>query len=135
MTSTSTHGTGRDTVAHMQQRWMSAFDRADWEALEQLYTPDALLFGGKPDLYCGPGGVLAYFGALAAGGSATFGETTILASSSSLILTAGFVTFQREAIARPHRMSWTLLKDFQGWRIASHHASPRTDPVGKVAAL
>ena len=114
-----------ELAVHVQQQWTKAFNAGDVAAIEALYTPDALLFGGKPDLYAGPGGVKSYFSVLAPGATAAFGATTVTRASPEVILTAGQVLFRRDGVDRPHRMSWTLVALSTQWLIASHHASPR----------
>lgn len=112
-------------LAEMQTRWSGAFNSEKWADLAALYLDDAQLFGGRPDLYVGASGVLAYFQTLKPGAHATFqpGASAVRAAAGCIIV-AGIVDFRREGRERLHRMSWTLVATSDGWRIASHHASP-----------
>jgi len=119
-----------DIVAHMQRRWAEAFARADADALASLYTGDALFFGSMPDLYLQRSGVRRYFETLPKGyEGAAFGETQTVKINPNLIVSAGFVTFTGERAGARfcllYRMSWTLTRSGEDWRIASHHASPK----------
>src|SRR5438270_13950341 len=117
-----------DIVAQMQRRWAEAFARADADALASLYAGDALFFGSMPDLYLQRSGVRRYFATLPKGyEGAAFGETHALEIGSGLIVSAGFVTFtgerEGERFSLLYRMSWTLVRSGQDWRIGSHHGS------------
>jgi uncharacterized protein (TIGR02246 family) len=117
-------------VAQIQRRWAAAFARADADALASLYIEDALFFGSMPDLYCGRSGVRQYFETLAKGyEGAAFADTHTVEISPDLIVSAGFVTFtgerDGERFSLLYRMSWTLVRSGEQWRIASHHASPK----------
>ncbi|HEX3180253.1 MAG TPA: nuclear transport factor 2 family protein [Beijerinckiaceae bacterium] len=117
-------------VAQIQCRWAAAFARADADALASLYIEDALFFGSMPDLYCGRSGVRQYFETLAKGyEGAAFADTHTVEISPDLIVSAGFVTFtgerDGERFSLLYRMSWTLVRSGEQWRIASHHASPK----------
>jgi ketosteroid isomerase-like protein len=115
-----------DTVVQMQRRWADAFARADADALASLYTEDALFFGSMPHLYLQKSGVRRYFATLPKGyEGAAFGETQAIDIGRDLIVSAGFVTFTGERFSLLYRMSWTLMRSREGWRIASHHASPK----------
>jgi uncharacterized protein (TIGR02246 family) len=117
-------------VAQIQRRWAAAFARADADALASLYIEGALFFGSMPDLYCDGSGVRQYFETLAKGyEGAAFADTHTVEISPDLIVSAGFVTFtgerDGERFSLLYRMSWTLVRSGEQWRIASHHASPK----------
>jgi uncharacterized protein (TIGR02246 family) len=119
-----------DVVAQIQRRWSDAFARADIDALASLYTNDALFFGSKPDLYVGRIGVRRYFETLAKGyEAAAFADTSCIELARDLIAAAGFVRFtgerDGERFAILYRVSWTLIRTGDDWKIASHHASPK----------
>jgi uncharacterized protein (TIGR02246 family) len=119
-----------DIVAQVQRRWSEAFARADIDALALLYTSDALFFGSMPDLYLGQSGVRRYFETLAKGyEAAAFADTQTVEMAPGIITCAGFVTFTGERGGKRFsflfRMSWTLIRTIEDWRIASHHASPK----------
>jgi uncharacterized protein (TIGR02246 family) len=113
----------------LQQRWSAAFGQRDWTALASLYTDDAQLFGGKPDLFTKRDGVLRYFEAMPAGApmTATFGAQHVVHLAPGVIVSAGKIAFRHAgALAEPRPYRITLVLAFQDgqWRIASHHASP-----------
>jgi uncharacterized protein (TIGR02246 family) len=123
--------TPADDVAAVEAKWSSAFAKWDLDALAALYTKDALLFGTAPDLYAGQTGVKEYFAKLPTGvfKAATFSDQHVVRLSSGVITTAGFVTFTREVNGQtsqlPFRISLTLVRQGNAWKIASHHASPK----------
>jgi uncharacterized protein (TIGR02246 family) len=121
---------GELVVAQIQRRWSDAFARADVGALASLYAKDALFFGSQPDLYVGESGVRDYFATLPKGyEGAAFADTRSVGLAPDLIASAGFVTFtgerEGERFFLLYRMSWTLVRSGEEWRIASHHASPK----------
>lgn len=114
----------------LQALWADAFGRQDWTSLAALYTDDAQLFGGKPDLFTSREGVLRYFEAMPPGTALTaeFGAQHVVQVGPDVIVSAGDVAFRRaDALAEPRRHRVTLVLANRGgeWRIASHHASPK----------
>jgi ketosteroid isomerase-like protein len=119
-----------DVVARLQRRWSDAFARADIDALASLYTNDALFFGSMPDLYLQRSGVRRYFETLPKGyEAAAFADSPCIELAPDLIASAGFVRFtgerDGERFSILYRMSWTLIRTGDDWKIASHHASPK----------
>ncbi|MGI4815637.1 MAG: YybH family protein [Janthinobacterium lividum] len=107
-------------------RWADAFNHRDWPSLTALYSDDAQLFGGKPALYAGMERVKEYFSVLSEGLSVSFDEPALLEPVADVIVLATTANFVSQQVARPHRLSWVLVRRAEGWRIVSHHASPRS---------
>jgi uncharacterized protein (TIGR02246 family) len=113
----------------LQTHWAAAFGQRDWKLLAALYTDDAQLFGGKPELFTSREGVRRYFEAMPPVGLvAEFGSQHVVQAGHDAIVSAGDVTFRRTVPAaepRPHRITMVLVRRDGQWRIASHHASPK----------
>ena len=124
-----TEGQAAQVVADLRARWVAAFHKADWQAMQSLYTSDAQLFGGKQSLYLGHGGVLRYFSTipLTAQLSASFDLPHVIAPTADTLVAAGFVQFGRDdgTPARTFRMTQMLVRRAGLWLICSHHASPK----------
>ena len=122
--------TPNDLVNELQLQWVRSFNARDIEGLVSLYSREACLFGGKPELSFALSGVCAYFSALPPFGlRAEFGENTVVKLSATVINSAGFVTFARaeptsSEIPVRYRLTLTLLEEDGIWKIACHHASP-----------
>jgi uncharacterized protein (TIGR02246 family) len=123
--------TSFDIAISLQQRWQAAFNARDIAAIVALYSEDACLFGGKPDLSVGRPAIQAYFNALPPVRlQAEFGEQTIVQLTPSVIMSAGFITFARitdpPTKPVPFRITLTIVDIGGAWQIASHHASQVT---------
>ena len=122
--------TPADIVSALQQRWISAFNQRDVEGLVALYSEESCLFGGKPDLSINRSGIRTYFNALPPVRlRAEFGEQSVVRLAPTVIMSAGFMTFQRldtdpPATPTPFRITLTVVDTGATWKIASHHASP-----------
>mgnify|MGYP003342631553 CR=1 FL=1 len=113
-------------VNEIQAAWAAAFRARDFEAMASLYTQTALFFGSTAALYCGRGGVKTYFATLRH--DITLDEFERFESIElrrDLIIAAGYWRFTFGTETRPYRLSWTIVRDGDAWKIASHHASPR----------
>ena len=119
-----------DIVSALQKRWILAFDLRDVEGLVALYSEESCLFGGKPDLSLNRPGIRNYFNALPPVRlRAEFGEQTVVRLAPTVIVSAGFMTFERldadpPAAPTPFRITLTVVDTGSDWKIASHHASP-----------
>jgi uncharacterized protein (TIGR02246 family) len=119
-----------DIVTALQQRWIAAFNQRDVEGLVALYSDESCLFGGKPDLSINRSGIRTYFNALPPVRlRAEFGEQSVVRLAPTVIMSAGFMTFQRldtdpPATPTPFRITLTVVDTGAAWKIASHHASP-----------
>jgi uncharacterized protein (TIGR02246 family) len=119
-----------DIVSALQQRWIAAFNQRDVEGMVALYSEQSCLFGGKPDLSIDRPGIRNYFNALPPVRlRAEFGEQTVVRLAPTVIMSAGFMTFERldtdpPAVPTPFRIMLTVVDTGVGWKIAGHHASP-----------
>ena len=113
----------------LQALWADAFGRQEWELLASLYTDDAQLFGGTPDLFTSREGVRQYFEAMPPGAALTaeFGAQHVVQVAPDVIVSAGDVTFRRAGALelRQHRITLVITNRGGQWRIASHHASAK----------
>lgn len=118
-----------DISGKLQALWADAFGRQEWELLASLYTDDAQLFGGKPDLVTSREGVRRYFEAMPPGAALTakFGAQHVVQIAPDVIVSAGDVAFRRAGALelRQHRITLVIANRGGQWRIASHHASPK----------
>jgi len=118
-----------DISGELQALWADAFGRQEWEFLASLYTDDAQLFGGKPDLFTSREGVRRYFEAMPPGAALTakFGAQHVVQIAPDVIVSAGDVAFRRAGALEPrqHRITLVIANRAGQWRIASHHASPK----------
>jgi ketosteroid isomerase-like protein len=117
-----------NTIADELSKWSDAFARNDWNALIQLYSRNALLFGSAPQLYHGEG-IKSYFNALPplSGAKASFSGVKVVPIGSNLINVAGLVSFS--VPTRPEDLSFriTLVYVIEegAWKIISHHVSQK----------
>lgn len=117
-----------NTIAQELSRWSDAFARNDWNALTQLYSRHALLFGSAPQLYHGEG-IKSYFNALPplSGAKASFSGVKVVPIGSTLINVAGIVSFS--VPSRPDNLAFriTLVYVIEdgAWKIVSHHVSQK----------
>lgn len=124
----ATTAPANDIARQVLSQWRAAFNRADWAALNQLYTAQAQLFGGKPALYAGSARILEYFSVLEAGYSVSFDEPAVVQPLSDVVTLATTAHFVRSGEPLPYRLSFTLVRVAAAWLIAAHHASPRAAP-------
>jgi len=119
-----------DIVSRVEQNWVRCFDERDIEGLSQLYSREACLFGGKPELFHRREGVRTYFGLLAhLPLRAEFGERTVVQLSPTVISSNGYMTFcildaEPSQSTHPYRITLILVEEDGDWKIAGHHASP-----------
>ena len=118
-----------DVVTAIIQKWSTAFNRLDAAALAALYANNAFFYGSKSLLYRGRDDVAAYFNALPRWTSPAvqFDVATALVSP-DVINVAGTASFVVEEGAEPLlvKITWVLVQQEGGWKIASHHVSSRT---------
>lgn len=98
-----------------------------------LYDQRAIFFGSKAEIYVGQSGVARYFQGVPPGYviDAKFSERVVSQLTEGVIISGGYVTFR---LSRPEgpvdevfRITFTLVKTSEGWKIAQHHASPRVE--------
>ena len=117
-----------NAIADELSKWSDAFARSDWNALTQLYSRNALLYGSAPQLYHGEG-IKSYFNALPllSGATASFSSVKVVPIGSTLINVAGIVSFnvptRREPLA--FRITLVYMIEEGAWKIINHHVSQK----------
>lgn len=114
------------TIESVHAQWVTAYNTHDLDLHVALYTEDATLFGGRPDLMFGHEGIRAYF--------SQFGEQDrvnafpaphVVMIRDDIAALSGYVDFFDNGQIVPYRMTWLLVKQNGDWKIAQHHGSPR----------
>jgi ketosteroid isomerase-like protein len=119
-------------VSGIIEKWSTAFNKLDAEALASLYSKSAFFFGSNPSLYRGNGnhGVVAYFNALPRWSSPTVQFTDVVTAEvrPDLINFAGIASFVVGDDAPPLsvKITWVIAREDDDWKIVSHHVSSRT---------
>jgi ketosteroid isomerase-like protein len=116
-------------VANTERVWADRLTRGA-QSMSELYVDDAIFFGAKPTLFHGREQIDRYFAAVPKDYvlAARFSERGVTQLSENVIVSGAYVTFRysqplgAEAI---YRITLTLLRTQQGWKIAQHHASLR----------
>ncbi|MBR1252313.1 nuclear transport factor 2 family protein [Bradyrhizobium sp. AUGA SZCCT0240] len=115
-------------IAGELAKWSDAFAHNDWNALTQLYSLNALLYGSAPQLFHGEG-IKSYFNALPplSGAKASFSGVKVVPIGSTLINVAGIVSFsiptRLESLA--FRITLVYVIEEGAWKIISHHVSQK----------
>jgi uncharacterized protein (TIGR02246 family) len=119
-----------DTVSGIIEKWSTAFEKLDAEALASLYSKNAFFFGSNPTLYRGNEGVAAYFNALPRWSSPTVQFTDVMTAliSSDVINVAGTASFVVSEGTQPLsvKLTWVIAREDDNWKIISHHVSSMT---------
>jgi ketosteroid isomerase-like protein len=119
-----------DVVSGIIEKWSTAFGRLDADALSALYSKHAFFFGSNPRLYRGRDGVKAYFNGLPRWASPTvrFTDRATAQVNADLINFAATASFVVEEGAPPLsvKITWVIVREDGGWKIASHHVSSTT---------
>jgi ketosteroid isomerase-like protein len=122
-------GSADDIASDMMARWAETFSRFDPEAQASLYSRNAFFFGSNPTLYRGRDGVAAYFKGLPKWNSRAVRFTDVSAAQvgPDLINFAGVASFDVDGAPKLSvKITWTIVREDSGWKIASHHVSSRT---------
>jgi ketosteroid isomerase-like protein len=117
-------------VADLQKQWSVDFTNLDADALASHYSADATLFGSKPVLYVGREEITGYFRTMPSGlKGVRFDDQHVSQLGEGIIATSGFATFFREINGTvtefPYRITWVLVEGKDGWKISTHHFSPK----------
>jgi uncharacterized protein (TIGR02246 family) len=120
-------GVTDDIVSGIIEKWSAAFNKLDADALASLYSREAFFFGSNPKLYRGKEGVTAYFNALPRWRSPTvqFSDVVTAPVGPDVINFAGTASFDADdgALKLSVKISWVIVREDGGWKIASHHVS------------
>ena len=114
-------------VSDVQAKWAAAFSKLDTEGLCQLYSRHAFLFGSNPNLYRGKEGAKAYFSGLPRwdAPSVKFTDITTEAVSAGVVSMAGTANFAFDKDSLTVKITWVIVREDGGWKIASHHVSSK----------
>ena len=114
------------------ERWMTAFNSNDVDALVSLYAPGAILVGSTGlTLNEGREAIRGYFARLAkSGDKVVIGDRKIIVLDDNIAYATGFYEFSAVRDGQV-RKSWAgfsmvLVKHGNDWLIAHHHSSHRS---------
>ena len=122
-------------------RWVTAFNSNDVDALVSLYAPDAILLGSTGlTLKEGREGIRGYFARLAkSGDKVVIGDRKITVLDDNITYATGFYEFSavRNGDVKKSRagFSMVLVKHANDWLIAHHHSSQRSSPSPGLPSL
>jgi hypothetical protein len=115
-------------------RWVTAFNSNDVDALVSLYAPSAILLGST-DLTVKEGGeaIRGYFARLAkSGDKVVIGDRKIIGLDENVSYATGFYEFSAVRNGEVKKswagFSMVLVKLGNDWLIAHHHSSQRSSP-------
>lgn len=123
-----------DEVSAVVDRWSTAFNANDVDALINLYTPDAILVGSTGlARHEGRDAVRGYFARLAhSGDKVVIEDRKIVSLGDNIAYATGFYEFSamREGELKKSKAGFSMIFVKQGndWLIAHHHSSVRSSP-------
>jgi uncharacterized protein (TIGR02246 family) len=115
-------------------RWLTAFNSNDVDALVGLYAPDAILLGSTGlTLQEGTLAIRGYFARLAnSGDKVVIGDRKIIVLDDNVSYATGFYEFSAVRNGEVKKswagFSMVLVKHANDWLIANHHSSERSSP-------
>ena len=115
-------------------RWATAFNSNDVDAVVSLYAPDAILLGSAGlTLKEGSEAIRGYFARLAkSGDKVVIGDRKIIVLDDNVSYATGFYEFSavRNGEVKKSRagFSMVLVKHDNDWLITHHHSSQRSSP-------
>jgi uncharacterized protein (TIGR02246 family) len=116
------------TIESLHEQWIAAFNAHDLDRHMELYTADALLFGSVDELKKGREAIRRYFqGRGPEVHVKSYPMPLVIHLSEDVAIAAGHVDFADGLLPLPYRLTWTLVKENNNWRIAQHHGSPRRE--------
>jgi uncharacterized protein (TIGR02246 family) len=127
-----------DDAGSVVDRWATAFNSNDVDALVSLYAPDAILLGSTGlTLKEEREGIRGYFARLAkSGDKVVIGDRKIVVLDDNIAYATGFYEFSA-ARNGDVKKSWAgfsmvLVKHTNDWLIAHHHSSQRSSPSSNL---
>ncbi len=121
-------------VSAAVDRWATAFNANDVDALVNLYTPDAILVGSTGlARQEGRDAIRGYFARLAhSGDKVVIEDRKIVSLGDNIAYATGFYEFSamREGELKKTKAGFSMIFVKQGddWLIAHHHSSVRSSP-------
>ena len=134
LTSVVVHAGPADEVSAVVDRWATAFNANDVDALVNLYTPDAILVGSTGTVRQeGRDAIRSYFGRLAnSGDKVAIEDREVVLLGDNIAYATGFYEFSalRDRAVRKTKAGFSMIFVKQGndWLIAHHHSSVRSGP-------
>jgi uncharacterized protein (TIGR02246 family) len=123
-----------DDAGAVIDRWATAFNANDLEAVVKLYAPDAIVLGTlSPTIAEGTEPIRAYFARLPGSGSkVVIEERRLVVLGDGAVLGTGFYEFtlirDGKPVPLPARFTVVVTKRGDDWLIAHHHSSMRPKP-------
>jgi uncharacterized protein (TIGR02246 family) len=123
-----------DDAGSIVDRWVTAFNSNDVDALVSIYAPDAILLGSTDlNLKEGNDAIRGYFARLAkSGDKVEIDNRKVIILSGDVAYVTGFYTFSAirngEVKKSSAGFSMVLLKLGGDWLIVHHHSSQRSSP-------
>jgi len=116
------------------ERWSTAFNSNEPEAIAKIYTSDALLLGTvSPIMSEGTDAIVKYFTPTKGTGNKNkLGDRRTIVLGDNAVVVTGFYEFTRmqegKPVPGPARFTMLVVKRNGEWRIAHHHSSPHVQP-------
>jgi uncharacterized protein (TIGR02246 family) len=123
-----------DDAGAVIDRWATAFNANDLEAVLKLYAPDAIFLGTlSPAIAEGTEPIRAYFARLpGSGNKVNIEERRRVVLGDGAVLETGFYEFtlirDGNPVPTPARFTIVVAKRGDEWLIAHHHSSMRPKP-------
>jgi uncharacterized protein (TIGR02246 family) len=123
-----------DDAGSIVDRWVTAFNSNDVDALVSLYAPNAILLGSTDlTLKEGSEAIRGYFARLAkSGDQVVIGDRKIIVLNDNVSYVTGFYEFSAVRNGEVKKslagFSLVLVRLGSDWLIAHHHSSQRTSP-------
>jgi len=110
--------------------WNAAMANWNVQQLLELYDEQALFLGSTPPLHTGKDGVRAYFEGIPGSSSVLeLIDMEVAALCEEIVIASGYARFESviggNTVINKMRISFTFVQRDSGWKIASHHVSPR----------
>jgi uncharacterized protein (TIGR02246 family) len=129
-------------LAAVQRAWNAGGNAWNADALAEVYTHDALFFGGRPGHFVGRAAVRDYFASYAGvieSGTMDLVEQELVELCPGCLLAQGYADFSfvlsgNQATHSRLRTTLVIVREGQGWRIRQHHFSPTpaVPPLGQT---
>jgi uncharacterized protein (TIGR02246 family) len=128
-------------LAQVQRDWNAAGKHWHAGLLAEVYTQDALFFGGRPGHFVGRAAVQAYFASYVGvieSGAMVLAEQEFAQLGPGCLLAQGYADFSFTLEGGQNtqsrvRATLVLVRDGAAWRIRQHHFSsaPEAPPLGQ----
>lgn len=129
-------------LAHVQRDWNAAGKHWHAGRLAEVYSQDALFFGGRPGHFVGRAAVQAYFASYVGvieSGAMVLAEQELAQLGPACLLAQGYADFSfvlqgGQNTQSRVRTTLVLVREGTVWRIRQHHFSPTPEapPLGQT---